>query len=128
MENHKCSNKTAPYRGQWAEDLASAYLYDQGLRPIERNYHCQAGEIDLIMFHQAILVFVEVRYRKDQRYGGSLESINARKQERILTTATHYLHTHRWAQQHSCRFDVVLISGATSEPQLRWIADAFRNL
>ncbi len=113
-------------RGQWAEELAHTYLCEQGLLPLERNFRCKRGEIDLIMFDHDILVFVEVRYRKSQSYGGSLESINARKQQRILTTATYYLHTHRWAHQHPCRFDVVLLSGTTDNPQLRWIADAFR--
>jgi putative endonuclease len=120
------SSQSKQKGGKWAEDLAHAYLCGQGLQPIGRNYRCKAGEIDLIMLDQDILVFVEVRYRKSQRYGGSLESINTRKQQRILTTATHYLYTHRWAQQHPCRFDVVLMSGATNNPQMRWIADAFR--
>lgn len=113
-------------RGQWAEDLAHTYLCEQGLQSIERNYRCKRGEIDLIMLERDILVFVEVRYRKNQRYGGSLESIDYHKQQRILATATYYLYTHRWAQQHICRFDVVLIGGATDNPSVRWIVDAFR--
>lgn len=113
-------------RGQWAENLAHDYLCGQGLQPIERNYRCKAGEIDLIMQQREVLVFVEVRYRQSQRYGGSLESIDFRKQQRILTTATHYLCTHNWAQHYSCRFDVVLIDGISDTPQIRWIADAFR--
>jgi len=118
---------TTVSRGKWAEGLAHSYLCEQGLQFVERNYHSKAGEIDLIMLDQKILTFVEVRYRKNQRYGGSLESINFRKKQRILTTATLYLQAHQWSQQHPCRFDVVLISGTTDNPQLRWIADAFRN-
>jgi len=124
--NLKTKDETTTSRGQWAEELAHTYLCEQGLQTIVRNYRCKAGEIDLIMLDQDILVFVEVRYRKDQRYGGSIESINTEKQQRIFTTATHYLHTHQWAQQHACRFDVVLISGTTTHPQMRWISDAFR--
>jgi len=112
-------------RGQWAEELAYTYLCEHGLQIIQRNYRCKAGEIDLIMLERNILAFIEVRYRQSQRYGGSLESIDQRKQQRIFTTATHYLQAHHWAQNHPCRFDVVLISGALSYPQLRWIADAF---
>ncbi len=128
MENHNClSEPISTYRrGQWAEKQAYTYLCEQGLQPIERNYRSKRGEIDLIMFEQAILVFIEVRYRKNQRYGGGLESIHAHKQQRILMTATYYLQTHRWAQQHPCRFDVVLMSGAIRQPQLHWIVDAFR--
>ncbi len=113
-------------RGQWAENLAHIFLCEQGLQAVERNFRSKRGEIDLVMLDHDILVFVEVRYRKNQCYGGSLESINARKQQRILITADYYLYSHRWAQQHACRFDVVLLSGAIDNPQLQWIMDAFR--
>ncbi|WP_349646265.1 YraN family protein [Candidatus Parabeggiatoa sp. HSG14] len=113
-------------QGQWAENLAYDYLCGQGLQFVERNYHCKAGEIDLIMQQREVLVFVEVRYRRSQRYGGSLESIDFRKQQRIIITANHYLQAHQWTQQYTCRFDVVLISGMSDNPQLRWISDAFR--
>jgi putative endonuclease len=113
--------------GQWAEDFAHAYLCQQGLQPIERNYRCRQGEIDLIMQQQTILVFIEVRYRQNSSYGGSLESIDYYKQQRILRTANHYLHTHSWAQQYPCRFDVVLIQGHLTTPQICWLTDAFRD-
>ena len=113
--------------GRWAEELAHTYLCGQGLQCIERNYRCQQGEIDLIMQHEDILVFVEVRYRALPRYGDGLESISIHKQQRIVTTAEYYLSTHRPAQQYRCRFDVVAISGKLKNPQLRWISDAFRG-
>jgi putative endonuclease len=109
--------------GQWAEELAHKYLCKQGLQPIERNYRCKIGEIDLIMLDDETLVFVEVRYRKSQYYGGSMASIDMRKQQKILTVATNYLQKYNWQQK--CRFDVVLIDGIVEKPQLKWIADAF---
>ncbi|MCK5719727.1 MAG: YraN family protein [Thiomargarita sp.] len=111
--------------GKWAEKLAHDYLCKQGLHFVTQNYRCQMGEIDLIMLEQNILVFIEVRYRKNKRYGGSLESISLRKQQHILDTATRYIQAHQWAQQHSCRFDVVLIEGFMNKPELRWISNAF---
>jgi putative endonuclease len=112
--------------GQWAEDFAHAYLCQQGLQSVERNYRCRQGEIDLIMRQQAILVFIEVRYRRSSYYGGSLASIDYHKQQRILRTANYYLYTHSWAQQYPCRFDVVLIQGSLTAPQICWLTDAFR--
>ncbi|OQW91864.1 MAG: YraN family protein [Beggiatoa sp. IS2] len=113
-------------RGKWAEDLAYTYLSEQGLRLVTRNYRCQLGEIDLIMQHVTHLVFVEVRYRASQRYGGGLESIDYRKQQRLLLTATHYLQTHSEAQQYICRFDAVIISGQYPTAPLQWLIDAFQ--
>ena len=46
-------------RGQWAEDLAAHHLESDGLQPVQRNYRCRWGEIDLIMRDQQTLVFVE---------------------------------------------------------------------
>ena len=126
MISQRKHKQTSREQGQWAEELAHNHLCEQGLQSIERNYRCKMGEIDLILLEHDIVVFVEVRYRRSQYYGGSLESIDIRKQQRIWNTATYYLQTHRWAQQHPCRFDVVLISGAVENPQLHWIVDAFR--
>ncbi|MCP4699976.1 MAG: YraN family protein [Gammaproteobacteria bacterium] len=114
-------------RGQWAEELAHNYLRTRGLRLVTRNYRCKQGEIDLIMQDGKILVFVEVRYRATQGYGDALESIDRRKQRRILACAARYLQTCK--QGHVCRFDVVVIDGKTEHdnPDVLWITDAFRQ-
>lgn len=116
--------QSSTWIGRWAEDIACAYLCQQGLKMLKRNYRCFAGEIDLIMQQGEILVFVEVRYRMLLHHG---ESIDIHKQHRVITTATHYLSTHRSLQKYACRFDVILISGRRKDPQLRWITDAFRE-
>ena len=54
--------------GQY-EDLAAAYLREQGYEILERNYRDRLGEIDVIAREAGYLVFVEVKYRKDQRSG-----------------------------------------------------------
>jgi len=55
------ANSGAKTKGQWAENFAERYLELQGLSLLERNFTCRGGEIDLIMEHGEILVFVEVR-------------------------------------------------------------------
>lgn len=71
------------------------------------------------------LVFVEVRYRADSRYGHPAETINARKRSRILKTARHYLQTHPSAARRPCRFDVVTVCGGQEKPEFSWIKGAF---
>jgi len=117
---------TGTQLGQWAEQVANRYLCEQGLHPIAHNYRCQLGEIDLIMQQGNTLVFIEVRYRKYSYFGDGLTSIAAQKQQRIIQTAIHYLSTHAEYVQSACRFDVVVLSGSQTCPQLLWIADAFR--
>ncbi len=67
------------------------------------------------------LVFIEVRYRRDQRFGGALGSVTESKQRRIVLAARHYLQTSEW--NGPCRFDVVGLSDA-GPPE--WIRDAFQ--
>ena len=77
--------------GEGIEQLAENWLMQQGLEPIERNYGIKAGEIDLILQHEQVLVFVEVRYRADDKHGSGAESITYQKQRKLRKTAEHYL-------------------------------------
>jgi len=80
--------------GNRAEATACDYLQRQGLKLVERNYLCKRGEIDLIMRDGQDTVFVEVRYRRSDRFGSSAESVDWRKQAKLLATAEHYLQQH----------------------------------
>jgi putative endonuclease len=108
-------------RGAAAEALAASFLLARGLVIAHRNYRCRFGEIDLIARDGATLVFVEVRQRRSEAFGGAAESITAAKRARLLATARHYLA--RFRDASPCRFDVVLICG--DEPRIEWIRDAF---
>ena len=97
-----------------------------GLALIERNFRCKHGEIDLIMWDQDVLVFVEVRYRRHIHFGGAAASVDTNKQRRIARTAALYLqrqHHHR----PYCRFDVLSITGDRTHtaPHIDWIKQAF---
>ena len=60
---------TTDNSGRDAETLACDYLQAQGMALVERNYRSRFGEIDLIMHDRDCLIFVEVRYRRQARYG-----------------------------------------------------------
>ncbi|MDV3237395.1 MAG: YraN family protein [Gammaproteobacteria bacterium] len=111
--------------GQRAEDAACAYLLARGLRLIARNFRCRRGEIDLIMQDTDNLVFVEVRYRRQSRYGSGLESVDRRKQERIVRCAMHYLQRHPQAARSAARFDVVALAPASEGLRIDWVRNAF---
>ena len=119
----RAGSSLASATGSAAEQLARRYLESQGLVLRERNYKCRRGEIDLIMQAGNQLVFVEVRYRKNPRYGSAAESVTADKQARIIRAANHYLQ--RLPGERACRFDVVAISGNLGN-QIDWIPDAFQ--
>lgn len=119
------SERATGTAGSRAEDQALALLQRAGLILLQRNYRCRLGEIDLIMREGATLVFVEVRFRRSDAFGGPAASVDGRKQRRILTAAQRYLQSHPQASNRPCRFDVVAIC-PQSEPALDWIRDAFR--
>ncbi|MBH3437800.1 YraN family protein [Pseudomonas luteola] len=113
--------------GQAAEDQALAYLQKQGLKLVVRNWSRRSGELDLVMLDRDTVVFVEVRSRRHIAWGGAVESIDARKRQRLIATAQFFLQSEsRWAKS-PCRFDVVALSpaaGSTSS-HLEWIKNAF---
>jgi len=108
-------------RGQAAEARAAAYLSAQGLHILDRNFRCRFGEIDLIARDGEALVFVEVRMRGRDDFGGAAESITAAKRARLRKAAGFYLSRRRGTPP--CRFDAVLVSGM--EGRIEWIRDAF---
>jgi len=113
-------------RGQAAETYVSHWLQQRGLVLLERNYHCQFGEIDIIARQEAILVFVEVRFRRSSSYGTALDSVTYHKQQRLIQAALHYLLTQQISTDTVCRFDVVGVyqdHGSTWHCQ--WIQNAF---
>ena len=105
--------------GGRAEARAAQFLAAHGLQVVARNYRTRLGEIDLIARDGAALVFVEVRLRTGDRFGGAAESIDGRKQRRLVAAARHYLS--RLRCEPPCRFDVVTVDGA----QATWLKAAF---
>jgi len=112
-------------KGKDAEQQACRHLEALGLRTLQRNYRSRFGEIDLIMRDKDSLVFVEVRYRRQHRYGSGAESVDRRKQAKLLACARHYLLTNPKTSDRPCRFDVVAISGDHGSADIQWIRNAF---
>ncbi len=112
--------------GNAAETLACDYLQQHGLALLERNYRAKYGELDLIMRDQNQTVFVEVRYRRNHRFGSGADSIQSAKQGKLQKTALYYLQQHPKLARQPVRFDVVSISTMEGQPDIDWIKDAFQ--
>ncbi len=117
---------TRKQSGDFAEQLACDYLQKQGLTLITKNFTSKYGEVDLVMkdTKQANTVFIEVRYRKNQQFGGAATSVTPQKQQRITKTALYYMQQHE--PTASVRFDVIAIDGdIKGDYNLNWIVNAF---
>ena len=92
-----------------------------------RNLRCKAGEIDLLCLETAILVVVEVRQRRQVKFGGALGSVTCAKKRRIIRAAQFFLQkTAQW-RRFAVRFDVIAVEGLPDGAhRIDWVKDAFR--
>lgn len=110
--------------GQKGERIAVRSLKRRGYRLRDTNYRAPSGEIDLVAEDGDTVVFIEVKTRTSQEFGGPLESITPRKQHRIVQAARHYLTRHRLAGR-PVRFDVVGIELTSRRPRITVVQGAF---
>ena len=106
------------------ENLACAELQRRGYAILERRYRTRLGEIDIIARDGATLVFVEVKARLTDDFGGAAAAVTAWKQRRIAHMAMDYL-ARRTLVDCPCRFDVVAIDVGAAGPRIIVYPNAF---
>lgn len=123
------SADTSVVIGATAELYAEQFLQQQGLITRLRNYRSKSGEIDLIMLEKNtrgdVLVFIEVRLRTNKRFAPALETVDYRKQQKIIKTAMRFLQEQKLYDKIACRFDVVALDQTGTAPPVQWIKNAF---
>ena len=105
------------------ENVAKEYLILQGLVFVESNFYTKFGEIDLIFFEKSsqTLVFVEVKYRRNDFFGSAIEMVTEEKQNRILASSQAYLLKKNWDK--NVRYDIIGVS--KSSGNIEWLKNAF---
>jgi putative endonuclease len=99
--------------GQSSEQWAEQFLLAKGYRIVARNLRTQLGELDIVAEDHGVLVFVEVKGRATEAFGGALLAVGRRKQAKLVKLASQYL-AQRHLSDRLCRFDVVLVQGLPS--------------
>ena len=124
--NHaRSGERTARQRaGDAAEAAACARLEAAGCRILARNVRFREGELDIVAEDHGTLVFVEVRMRRADGFGGADGSVDAPKRRRLVLAAQHFLLERYGARPGPppCRFDVITADGDGIRD---WIRDAF---
>ncbi len=110
--------------GKEAEEIAAIYLESKGYTILERRYRVRLGEIDLIAKDGSVLAFVEVRYRKDASFGRPEETVDRKKQEKIIRAAMFYL-SENGLTDAPVRFDVVALWRVNGKLKGHLYKDAF---
>ena len=101
--------------GERGESIAARHLTHVGMVLLDRNWRCEAGEIDLVLRDGRVLVICEVKTRTSTDYGDPLEAIDQRKVDRLRRLAA------RWLRGHDChpedvRIDMVGVLAAPGRP------------
>jgi len=124
---YKIQNKNKRKFGEAIEQEVQLYLQNKGLKLVQKNFLCKAGEIDLIMREKNALAFVEVRFRKSAIFGSGAETVTYRKQRRIIKTAQYFLLKYPSYANFACRFDVVSVQPDDNNQYntIQWIPNAF---
>jgi len=111
--------------GSDAENSASEFFQKNGFEILEKNFRFgRYGEIDIIARKGDLILFVEVKSRKTDRFGGAIRSISQKKKKSLKATARHFLVMNPFfnSRDFSLRFDMISIENDS----LEWIQDIFR--
>lgn len=111
--------------GQEGEETAARYLQQKGYRIVAKNLRSSLGELDLVAEDGSVLVFIEVKARQTDEFGGAIYAVHRQKQQKLIRLASQYLARHHLTGR-TCRFDVVLLQGPMSaDSQIDHIKNAF---
>jgi putative endonuclease len=111
-------------KGKFGEEFARKFLAGKGIEIIKENYFTKFGEIDLIGIEKKTIIFIEVKFRKNKKFGLPYESINNRKIEKIKTTAEIFLSENDYGD-FDCRFDVVSINQEDGNFEIDWLKNQY---
>ena len=106
--------------GDFGEDYACAYIKEQGMRVLKRNFRFGREEIDIIAEDKGTIVFIEVKARGGVAYGLPAEAVTKSKQRSIIRAAAGYLKINGFLNR-SVRFDVA----AVLDDEIKYIKNAF---
>ena len=113
--------------GQWGEALVAEDLRKKGWTIAAVNFRCRMGELDIVAENGRYLAFLEVKLRKNARFGAACEAVTASKQRKLLAAAQYYLMTHPTKLQP--RFDVAEVYAPRDvrkeNPDINYIENAF---
>jgi len=112
-------------RGTSGEKIAQNYLEKRGYKHLDSQWHSRYGEIDLVMKENDELVFVEVKLRKNNKYGHPEEMVTRDKTEKIKKTALEYIAAD--LEKYFWRFDIVAITGNILDYEIHHFRDTIRE-
>jgi putative endonuclease len=93
--------------GRFGEEVAARFLSAQGMRVVDRNWRCDAGELDIVAVDGSTLVICEVKTRRTDRFGAPVEAVTAGKAARLRRLAARWLADHPQVHPAQVRIDII---------------------
>ena len=110
--------------GNMGEEVAASFFLDRGARVMEQNFRYKRSEIDLVLLWENVMVFVEIKTRKNSEFGNPENFISENQQDKIREAAEIVQEIYRWTGP--VRFDVLsIIADQGKIQELFHLADAF---
>jgi putative endonuclease len=110
--------------GSRGEDAAADAYRRRGFRIVARNWRCRLGELDLVVQRRSVLVFCEVKSRRESVFGGGFEAVTRRKQAKLRAVAEAFLQA-TGSHPQAIRFDVASVSVRGPRSTVELFEDAF---
>lgn len=113
--------------GANGELIAKKYLTDKNYKFIKNNFRYERAEVDLIFEDEInkILIFAEVKTRKNKNFGNPEESINKTKQDHIKKAALGFISENEKYSDHDLRIDVISIMISEGNADIEHFENAF---
>lgn len=110
--------------GQWGEEMAVEFLRGKGYAILERDWKSERRDLDIIAWDGEVLVFVEVKTRRNRMFADPEQAVNWQKIRHLRQAANHYVKYHRI--DCDIRFDIITVTGTIGNtPEIEHIEDAF---
>lgn len=110
--------------GPRGEDAAADAYRRRGYRLVARNWRCRLGELDLVVERRGVLVFCEVKTRRESVFGGGYEAVTWRKRAKLRALAEAFLQA-TGSRPHAIRFDVASVAVRAGRSTVEVFEDAF---
>ncbi len=109
--------------GKEGEEEAAAYLIDKGYSIRHRNWHCGKKELDIVAEYRNELIVIEVKTRKNTRFGNPEDAVTDKKIRRIIASTDAYLR--KFSVDLPVRFDIITLVGEKTPFTIEHIEEAF---
>jgi putative endonuclease len=109
--------------GKLAENIAKQYFINYCYQINHQNYRFKASEIDLIIQKNELLIFVEVKSKRNNSFGEPEKNIRPAQINRIKIAAEAYQVMVNWEKE--IRFDTLLLTFFPQAIKIEHFKDAF---